>query len=117
MTNNREAGVVVEGNGAGTAVQYWTSVFEADLKAGADWPVGQTYNKTVMGVIQDSSKLPVNTSKPSPMCGHCYSPPVNPVRAVRPSARPPSEHALVTSDAAGVDVAAAGHHHVAGLGL
>jgi hypothetical protein len=55
FTNNREAGLLLKGSGAGPALKFLTSVFDADWAAGATFTPAQTYSAADMKIITDTA--------------------------------------------------------------
>ena len=55
---NREAGIVIGGSDAAPLHAFLTKMFELDVQLGLPWQT-QSYNASVMAIINDKSSVPV----------------------------------------------------------
>jgi hypothetical protein len=74
---NREAGMTIEGAGAGPVVNFLLEAFEVDWASAVPHKVNQQYNSTAMAIILDTTPIPVPVT-PKPQTNG-YIPPVVPV--------------------------------------
>jgi len=57
MTENREAGMIIEGSS--TLSEFFGSVFDSDFASGYAWHGNKTYSSSDMAIIKDTSTIPV----------------------------------------------------------
>eukprot|EP00042_Codosiga_hollandica_P048502 m.545520 g.545520 ORF g.545520 m.545520 type:complete len:459 (-) comp57673_c0_seq6:273-1649(-) len=64
FTQNREAGVVIEGGESSEIVKFTTSVFNLDWSLADSYTVNQTYSAEDMAIILDKTALPIVMPEP-----------------------------------------------------